>query len=273
MRRRVFIGTVAGTAISLLAGRCAAATSVDNEFLFLEAEGFDDLGGWEVDQQSMDQMGSAYLLAHGLGRPVNDVVALDAFRRRLLRLPKTPDHGEVFDLVEVRVWPEGMTRAEAKVTLLLEHRVNAVETAAGQIDAVVAENSRGGRRTYRALYSRKIVNLFMAGRDISVTKEGLGPVRVMRTCGMMGEIVGKAAAICVRESTTPRGVYERHLETLHGLMRLRGRLSVWSGGELRPARLADVHHFAAAASESATSMSITLAPGLTVFTIGDFGPR
>ena len=31
---------------------------------------------------------------------------------------------------------------------------------------------------YRCLYSRNIKNLFMAGRNISVTKTGLGPVRV-----------------------------------------------------------------------------------------------
>src|SRR5262249_3122306 len=43
---------------------------------------------------------------------------------------------------------------------------------------------------YRCLYSRNIDNLFMAGRDISVTHEALGAVRVMRTCGMMGEITG-----------------------------------------------------------------------------------
>lgn len=71
---------------------------------------------------------------------------------------------------------------------------------------------------YRCLYSRNIGNLFMAGRDISVTKTGLGPVRVMRTCGMMGEIVGKAAAICVKEKTTPRGVYQNHLGMLKELM-------------------------------------------------------
>jgi len=639
MRRRVFLGTAAGTALALLAGRRNAAAPATNEFLFLEAEGFADLGGWVVDQQSMDQMGSAYLLAHGLGRPVADAVtevsfpaagryrlwvrtrdwvapwdapgapgkfqvlidgrpvqeifgtksadwhwhdggtvevperatialhdltgfegrceailfckdldfqpvkdveAFDAFRRRLLGLPDQPDDGGSFDLIvvggglagtcaaiaaarqgltvalvqdrpvlggngssEVRVWPEGTTRvdpfphvgdiveeilpdfkragmmagktaeyfaddlklrvvsAEPTVTLFLEHRVNAVESTAGRIDAVVAESTRGGRRTrlrgrlfadctgdavvghlagadyefaiggnmgmtnwwrpmdaaneqhvlkceckdkdaltaafqqgeheqpfprcpwaidlsdkpfpgrgkltaqwpgnglygtddplgnlggwfwesgfdknpindverirdnnframygawdalknvdklypthrlgwaayiagkresrrllgdvilsaddfrarkewpdkafpcswhidvhsphpeydaglkgmefisrctdgehfkyggpywapYRCLYSRNIANLFMAGRDISVTKEGLGPVRVMRTCGMMGEIVGKAAAICVREATTPRGVYERHLAALHELMRQPG---------------------------------------------------
>ena len=71
---------------------------------------------------------------------------------------------------------------------------------------------------YRTLYSRNIKNLFMAGRDISVSKEGLGPVRVMRTCGMMGEIVGKAASICIDKNTTPRGVYETYLDKLKELM-------------------------------------------------------
>ena len=71
---------------------------------------------------------------------------------------------------------------------------------------------------YRCLYSRNIPNLFMAGRDISVTHEGLGPVRVMRTCGMMGEVVGKAAWICVRYQTTPHDVYQDHLAQLKDLM-------------------------------------------------------
>jgi hypothetical protein len=35
---------------------------------------------------------------------------------------------------------------------------------------------------------------------------------------MMGEIVGKAAWICVRHETTPRGVYESHLPLLKELM-------------------------------------------------------
>ena len=79
---------------------------------------------------------------------------------------------------------------------------------------------------YRTLYSRNISNLFMAGRDISVSKDGLGPVRVMRTTGMMGETVGKAAAICVKENTTPRGVYQKHLPKLQALMRQPGKTRV-----------------------------------------------
>jgi hypothetical protein len=76
---------------------------------------------------------------------------------------------------------------------------------------------------YRTLYSRNISNLFMAGRNISVTKTGLGPVRVMRTCGMMGEVVGKAASICVKNSSSPRQVYEQYLPELIKLLSKPGK--------------------------------------------------
>ena len=39
---------------------------------FIEAESFTHLGGWVIDQQSIDQMGSAYIMAHGMGVPVED---------------------------------------------------------------------------------------------------------------------------------------------------------------------------------------------------------
>lgn len=71
---------------------------------------------------------------------------------------------------------------------------------------------------YRCLYSRNIDNLFMAGRCISVSHVALGTVRVMRTTGMMGEVVGMAAGICHRNGTTPRGVYQHHLPELKALM-------------------------------------------------------
>jgi len=65
---------------------------------------------------------------------------------------------------------------------------------------------------YRCLYSRNIENLFMAGRDISVTHEALGTVRVMATGGMMGEVVGRAASLCKKYDASPREVYQQHLE-------------------------------------------------------------
>ena len=71
---------------------------------------------------------------------------------------------------------------------------------------------------YRCLYSRNVDNLFMAGRDISVTHVALGSVRVMRTTGMMGEVVGMAASLCKRHGVEPRGVYRYHLPELKALM-------------------------------------------------------
>ena len=58
----------------------------------------------------------------------------------------------------------------------------------------------------------------MAGRDISVTHVALGTVRVMRTTGMMGEVVGMAASLCKRHGVKPRAVYQRYLPQLKALM-------------------------------------------------------
>ncbi len=77
---------------------------------------------------------------------------------------------------------------------------------------------------YRCFYSKNIENMFMAGRCVSVTHEALGTIRVMRTCGMMGEVVGKAAYITVRHQTTPRGVYDQYLDELKDLMRQPGAM-------------------------------------------------
>lgn len=71
---------------------------------------------------------------------------------------------------------------------------------------------------YRCLYSNNIENLFMAGRNISVTHVALGTVRVMRTTGMMGEVVGMAASLAKKYNISPRGVYEHHLEELKTFM-------------------------------------------------------
>jgi hypothetical protein len=71
---------------------------------------------------------------------------------------------------------------------------------------------------YRCLYSRNIENLFMAGRNISVTHVALGTVRVMRTTGMMGEVIGMAASLAKKHNTSPRGIYKNHLVELKSLM-------------------------------------------------------
>ena len=54
-------------ALASLTGTALAADQV-----FVEAESFREHGGWSLDTQFIDSMGSPYLLAHGMGDPVKD---------------------------------------------------------------------------------------------------------------------------------------------------------------------------------------------------------
>lgn len=84
------------------------------------------------------------------------------------------------------------------------------------------DNKIGYPIPYRCLYSRNVPNLLMAGRNISVTREALGTIRVMKTIGMMGVAIGRAAAICKVRDCKPRDVYEKHLEEVKHLWRMPG---------------------------------------------------
>ena len=46
-----------------------------NDIRLLEAESFQDKGGWTLCNQYLETMGSPYLMAHGLGKPVSDAVS------------------------------------------------------------------------------------------------------------------------------------------------------------------------------------------------------
>ncbi len=48
---------------------CEASSVVDG-FLWVEAENFTDYGDWKLDTQFIHKMGSAYLLACGVGTPI-----------------------------------------------------------------------------------------------------------------------------------------------------------------------------------------------------------
>lgn len=85
------------------------------------------------------------------------------------------------------------------------------------------DRSYGYPVPYRCFYSRNIENLFMAGRCISVTHEALGTTRVMKTCGMMGEVVGRAASICVLRQCWPREVYTHYWPEMEVLLKLPGK--------------------------------------------------
>ena len=71
MARRDFL-RLAGLGAAAFACGPRAFGAPAGKLALVEAENFEKLGGWAIDQQFMDQMGSPYLLAHGLGEPVAD---------------------------------------------------------------------------------------------------------------------------------------------------------------------------------------------------------
>ena len=83
---------------------------------------------------------------------------------------------------------------------------------------------------YRILYSRNVNNMFMAGRNVSVSHDASGTARVMRTCGIMGEVVGYAARICKKYSCNPREVYTQHLDELLSLLKSIEKKEVFKAG-------------------------------------------
>ena len=71
-----------------------AVTWGQSQSVLVEAESFKDKGGWMIDQQSMDIMGSPYLIAHGMGTPVNDAHTTVKF----------PAKGNYYVYVRTRNW-------------------------------------------------------------------------------------------------------------------------------------------------------------------------
>ena len=67
---------------------------------------------------------------------------------------------------------------------------------------------------YGVLYSKNIENLFFAGRNISATHAAMSSTRVMGTCSLLGQAMGNAAAICVREKILPRDVATAFIDEL-----------------------------------------------------------
>jgi hypothetical protein len=132
------------------------------------------------------------------------------------------------DVVKKKAFPDGCVPSTWSIDLHYPKQQFAEKFPDNPFISIAVHDRRIDRKfgypvPYRCFYSRNIENLFMAGRCISVTHEALGTTRVMKTCGMMGEVVGKAASICTLHDCTPREVYTEHLDDLKTLLNLPGR--------------------------------------------------
>ncbi|MCL1909694.1 MAG: FAD-dependent oxidoreductase [Kiritimatiellaeota bacterium] len=85
---------------------------------------------------------------------------------------------------------------------------------------------------YRTLYSRNIGNLFCAGRCHSATHSAMSSTRVMGTTSLMGQAVGTAAAIAIRDALTPRGVYEQRIRELQQTLLDDDAYIPWQGRDI-----------------------------------------
>ncbi len=81
--------------------------------LLLEAESFDDKGGWVVDPQFIEQMGSSYVLAHGMGIPVVNAKTRVNFKKQ----------GEYKVWVRTKNWVPGEWEAPGKFQIKVNERV------------------------------------------------------------------------------------------------------------------------------------------------------
>ena len=70
----------------------------------------------------------------------------------------------------------------------------------------------------RCLYSKDVRNLFLGGRLVSASHVAFSSVRVMRTLGELGEVVGMASSVCKKHGCSPREVYTEHLDEFKALL-------------------------------------------------------
>lgn len=70
----------------------------------------------------------------------------------------------------------------------------------------------------RALYSRNVSNLMMAGRPISCSYVAFSSSRVLCTGAVVGQAVGAAASVCVKRNLSPREVAAKHAKECQQLI-------------------------------------------------------
>ncbi len=132
------------------------------------------------------------------------------------------------DVVGKRDFPDGCVPSTWSIDLHVPKKQYAEKFPDNPFISIAQFDSRVDRTygypiPYRCFYSRNVDNLFMAGRCISVSHEALGTIRVMKTCGMMGEVVGKATSVCIVHGCDSRDVYEKYWNDLDELLRLPGK--------------------------------------------------
>lgn len=96
---------------------CGISDAVES--VLVEAENFADKGGWKVDQQFCHIVGSPYLLAHGMGIPVNNAKTTARF----------PKKGKYHLWVRTKDWAPGNWESPGRFQIIIDG--NTIESIFG----------------------------------------------------------------------------------------------------------------------------------------------
>jgi len=114
MKRREFIRIVGGIGLTSAVAPGYAFGADVRQFtksgVLIEAASFARRGGWKLDTQHAEQMGGCYLLAHGLGRPVDNA-------QTTVRLPEP---GQWHAWVRTRDWCPGDWEAPGRFQVVID---------------------------------------------------------------------------------------------------------------------------------------------------------
>ncbi|MBB3208274.1 hypothetical protein FHS27_004102 [Rhodopirellula rubra] len=107
------VGVLSATAPGYCMGRESESTASNPvaEGVLVEASQFRDFGGWKLDTQHYQQMGGCYLLAHGMGSPVEDA-------RTEVKLPEA---GTWNVWVRTRDWCQGQWKSPGRFRVTINN--------------------------------------------------------------------------------------------------------------------------------------------------------
>lgn len=107
MKRSTFFKQIGSGALGFASTSVWPFKGEEKSSLLLEAEHFDNNGGWTLDTQFQDELGFSYLLAHGLGKPVKNASTFVNF----------PEEGEYHLWVRTKNWVPGDWEAPGQFKL------------------------------------------------------------------------------------------------------------------------------------------------------------
>ncbi len=116
--------------------------------VLIEAESFNDKGGWVVDPQFVEQMGSPYLLAHGMGIPVKNA------QTKINLEPK----GKYYVWVRTKNWANGNWEAPGRFRLIIN---------SDELEEILGTGDEKWSWQYAGMVSIKEVSVGIELKDIT----------------------------------------------------------------------------------------------------------